>query len=146
MSVLGFLFKSKEERERESRDMEASSYPFGKKQRQTVLVLLKELLPEEPEALAQTIFLIGKRAYRQDKERAVYDPALPLNERLPGTFRVLGKQLFGRHREKMPRYLALILADDEVDETLRYPSKTELLCMAQELAPLCPKSKKRRRT
>lgn len=139
MRILEMLFKSKEEREREARQMQCASFPYGKAQHDAVTALLKALLPEEPEALAQTIYLIGKRAYLQDLELGEPDPALPLNETLPKTFRVLGKQLFGKHREKLPRYLALILADHAVDETLQYPSPEELLETARKLAPCCEK-------
>ena len=142
MSLLRSLFKSREEVERERKEMESTSYPFGDRQRQTILNLLKDILPEEPEALALTIFLIGKKAYQQDKSCDTFDSDLPLKERLPKTFRALGKQLFGRHREKMARYLALIMADSGVDEQLCYPSKMALLRTAAELEPLCGKKVK----
>ena len=41
--------------------------------------------------------------------------------------------LRGRLRTLMPRYLALILADQQVDETLQYPTVEQLRKTAEEL-------------
>ena len=57
MSVLNFLFKSKEQAERDKRELEAASYPYGAAQREKLEALLEALLPEEPEQLRRTIFL-----------------------------------------------------------------------------------------
>ena len=119
MSILNFLFKSKEQAERDKRELEAASY-----------------LPEEPEQLRRTIFLLVKRAYAKDLSKPVEDSA-PLRENLPDTFRTLDRQLFGRHKGKRARYLALVLADSRVDETLAYPDAQALREEAGRLAPQC---------
>ena len=85
MSVLNFLFKSKEQAERDKRELEAASYPYGAAQREKLEALLEALLPEEPEQLRRTIFLLVKRAYAKDLSNPLEDSA-PLRENLPDTF------------------------------------------------------------
>ena len=121
MSILNFLFKSKEQAERDKRELEAA-------------------LPEEPEQLRRTIFLLVKRAYAKDLSNPLEDSA-PLRENLPDTFRTLDRQLFGRHKGKRARYLALVLADSRVDETLAYPDAEALREEAERLAPQCLRKK-----
>lgn len=140
MSVLNFLFKSKEQAERDKRELEAVSYPYGDAQREKLEALLEALLPEEPEQLRRTIFLLVKRAYAKDLSNPLEDSA-PLRENLPDTFRTLDRQLFGRHKGKRARYLALVLADSRVDETLAYPDAEALREEAERLAPQCLRKK-----
>lgn len=140
MSILNFLFKSKEQAERDKRELEAVSYPYGDGQREKLEALLEALLPEEPEQLRRTIFLLVKRAYAKDLSKPVEDSA-PLRENLPDTFRTLDRQLFGRHKGKRARYLALVLADSRVDETLDYPDAQALREEAERLAPQCLRKK-----
>ena len=70
MSILNFLFKSKEQAERDKRELEAASYPYGDAQREKLEALLEALLPEEPEQLRRTIFLLVKRAYAKANWRS----------------------------------------------------------------------------
>lgn len=140
MSILNFLFKSKEQAERDKRELEAASYPYGAAQREKLEALLEALLPEEPEQLRRTIFLLVKRAYAKDLSNPLEDSA-PLRENLPDTFRTLDRQLFGRHKGKRARYLALVLADSRVDETLAYPDAEALREEAERLAPQCLRKK-----
>lgn len=140
MSILNFLFKSKEQAERDKRELEAASYPYGDAQREKLEALLEALLPEEPEQLRRTIFLLVKRAYAKDLSNPLEDSA-PLRENLPDTFRTLDRQLFGRHKSKRARYLALVLADSRVDETLAYPDAEALREEAERLAPQCLRKK-----
>lgn len=144
MSLMRLLFKSKEELEREKRELTQSSFPYGPQQQEAIEALLAELLPEEPESLRRTIFLIGKKACQADGGLTP-EAGLPLRQALPQTFRVLDKQLFGRHGKKLPRYLALILADAAVTEALEYPEAEELLARAEQLEPQCRKEKNSRR-
>lgn len=141
MSLIQMLFKSKEELEQEKETFSQESFPYGQMQQEKLEGLLAELLPEEPAALRRTIFLIGKRAYQADI-RQTQEEGLPLQQRLPQTFRVLDKQLFGTHHRKLARYLALIMVDAEVDGDLHYPGIPLLQEMASALGPQCQKTKR----
>ena len=143
MDVLKLLFKSKETVEKERRELSTSTYPYGEAQAEKVRVLLKELLPEEPENISQTIFVLVKKAYQKDMEEPESEE-LPLRQRLPYTFRTLDRQLFGKHRQKQARYLALVLADSRVEADLGYPDGEELRREAERLGPQCRKKETKR--
>lgn len=136
MSILDLLFKSKEQVQRERREMETAIYPYGQAQKEKLDGLLARLLPEEPEQLRRTIFLLVKRAYAKDLENPAGE-GTSLRERLPKTFKTLDKQLFGRHKTKRARYLALVQADGRVDEALDYPDAETILRQAALLEPEC---------
>lgn len=143
MELLKLLFKSKEDVEKDRRELTNAAYPYGQAQAEKIRSLLKALLPEEPENLAQTIFLLVKRAYQKDMEYPEPEE-LPLRRRLPGTFRTLDRQLFGRHRQKQARYLALVVADSQIGPDLCYPEVEELGREAEKLEPACRKKETKR--
>ena len=50
MSILNFLFKSKEQAERDKRELEAASYPYGDAQREKLEALLEATADMDDEA------------------------------------------------------------------------------------------------
>ncbi len=132
-----FSFKSPEQRAREEREYANWAFPYGQEQKETVLSILKELLPEENNKTAMAIFLIGREGY---KGSAHADPVAVAErtreDKLCRTVFVLRPHLSGRNRRFLSRYVALIEADGSVDEGLEYPSVEQLCRNAQELEPL----------
>lgn len=133
MSVINwFVIKSRKQREADSRRYDKWAFPYGELQKQTVSEVLKLLLPEEAPQTAMAVYLIGREGYR-GSYLADEEDARTEEEKRRDAWYALKKQLPGNHRKKLPRYLALILADAGIDENLHYPSPEALFQSAAEL-------------
>lgn len=138
MSILNwFTMKSPEQRAADSAQYDRWAFPYGEEQRQRITVLLSALLPEEPPSTAMAVYLIAREGYTgpYQADQAARQGRTE-EQRLQGCRTALKKQLPGPHRDKAPRYLALILADQAVGPELAYPAPEELLRRAETLAPL----------
>lgn len=125
-----FRYKSKKEEEKELAAYAAWAFPYGEAQRGKVMALLSQLLPKEDASIAMVIFLIGKEAFcDKDGEFAADGARSPIQDAAAA----LGKSGMRVKKEHLPLYLALILADSQVDERLIYPEVQTLAAMAQGL-------------
>ena len=125
--------KSPEQEERDYQAFAASSFPYGQPQRDKIEELLEQLLPKEKKKFSMMLYLLGRQYYhgyglRNEKEYAGFTQ----EERLNIAAKSLNRQLFGKHKKSLTTYLALIAADAQVDENLRYPTCQEILDQAKE--------------
>lgn len=137
MSLGGwFSMKGRKQWERDQRRFERNSFPFGKAQRDKIEAILAELFPGERKQMTMLTYLVGRQAYYnnyQDPED-LEDEEIPTHDAcILQAANTMGKQLPGKQRRLMWRYLALILADEQVGESLDYPTAEELLQRAQAL-------------
>ena len=129
-----FTFKSKKQQEREFRRYVQWAYPYGDRQKELVTRILKQLMPEEPGKTASAVYLIGREGYHG----AFDDEPEELEGRTEQQKREMAAQkmkamLPGRCKKYIYRYMAMILADAQVDENLNYPTVDELRQKAAEL-------------
>ena len=126
--------KSARQREADFRKYERWAFPYGADQRKIGEQRLRELLPEDDAVTAMAVYLLGREGYRGHYKE---DPEDLLErteeEKLLGGWQMLKNQLPGSRRKRIPRYLALIIADAQVDESLCYPSAEALAQSAQQL-------------
>ena len=128
-----FTFKTAKQRARDERNYARWAFPYGDAQREKITELIRELMPKEDPKAGLSVFLMGRQAYRGSfrddpedlAERTAQDQMNALDQ-------VLENQLFGRYKKLIPYYKELVLADLEVDESLRYPSAQELRRRAEE--------------
>lgn len=123
MSVLDwFAIKSPEQRAADSRRYDRWAFPYGEAQKQRIAEILGDLLPEERPAIAMAVYLIGREGYLGRHTEAPEELAgRTEEEKLLGGWSALKRQLPGGSRKLLPRYLALILADEGVNAALDYP-------------------------
>ena len=129
-----FTFKSAKQRAREEKQFARWAFPYGDRQKEIVLQIIRQLLPKEDPKAAMAVFLMGREALRGSFK----DDPEDLEERteknkMDALDATLANQLFGRYKKFIPHYKVLILADLAVDETLNYPSVEELRRRAEEL-------------
>ena len=93
------------------------AFPYGQAQWQAVNDRILQLMPDEKKT-GLAVFLLGKEAY----EKGGWESAC----------RAMKEHLPGKHRKKLPLFLALIKADAEIDEALAYPEADDLRRMARE--------------
>ena len=135
-SILDFFtVKSAKQRAREQKQFDQWAFPYGDAQKEKIFELVKALLPKEDTKAAVAVFLIGRQAYRGAYNDDPDDLKVRTEaEKQAALDRILRSQLFGRYKKFIPYYKALVIADDQVDETLNYPPVEELRRMAEELA------------
>jgi len=126
-----FNFKSKQQREKEEREYAAWAFPYGDTQREKLAELMHELRPKEPSQMMMFSFLTCKELYKnQFEETKSRDDAIG---------RFLGaaknyKQLI--RRDDLCMYLAVVLADADIDEQIEYPGADEIRARASQLEEL----------
>ena len=141
-----FSFKSKKQREKEFRQYARWAYPYGDAQKDIVAQRLKELLPEEPGSTAVAVYLTGRQGYRgawnMDSEDLEEQQALTQQQKLMCAVDAMDNLLPGKGKRLIFKYLAMILADEQVDESLQYPSVESLQQTAENLGKLLELPKK----
>ena len=129
-SFFGLSMKSAKEREREDRAFFQWAFPYGKAQQERVKALLKELFPRERPEMAMVAYLTAREAYRDRYGDFADDPRF---DPVAMAFRNLERNNIRLPREDIPLYVALLVADSQVGEDLAYPSREELLDLAEVL-------------
>ena len=119
-----FQWKSKAVREKEQAKYEAWAFPHGKNQRKNLEKLMQELCPKEQLPFLLVGFLSCKELY----EKLLDD--LDSSESVENTADIfINSEKKYKHIIKegeMARYVALVLADAEIDERCEYPSADEM--------------------
>ena len=126
-----FTWKSKSAREKEQREYAVWAFPHGQKQRENLEVLLKELFPKGAASTSLISFLTCKE---------LYDGALEDNgSRDNAVFELINTQKKYKQiidKRNMTAYIALVLADADVDESCEYPSADAIRAHTTELEKL----------
>lgn len=117
-----FEIKSFKQKEEEQRQYNAWAFPYGRTQQEIVQKLILELMPDEKQT-GLVVYLIGREAYQNAQAE---DPMV-------AACRAMRHQLPGRHAKKCYLFLALILADAQIDEDLLYPESETIRQEAKRL-------------
>jgi len=126
-----FSWKSRETREREQKEYSAWAFPHGQGQRDKLEALLRELRPKERKEFLLMGYLTCKELYeRYLKDLGSREGALDYMINVEKKY----KQIVSRR--DMTTYLAVVLADAEIDESSEYPSADEIDTVIQELNKL----------
>jgi len=122
-----FQFKSRAQIEKEDKQYALWAFPYGDLQRTRLTSLLEELNPKASKQIGIASYLTCKELY----EKTLEDTKTPeaATEKMLKVIR--NYQQLIRTKE-MPLYLALVLADSEIDEECRYPSADEIKKQIQE--------------
>ena len=120
-----FEIKSFQQKEEEQRQYNAWAFPYGQTQQRIVQERILELMPDEKKT-GLVVYLIGREAYQNAEFE---DPMV-------AACRAMRHQLPGRHGRKCYLFLALILADAQIDENLRYPDGETIRLEAKRLEDL----------
>jgi hypothetical protein len=118
-------WKSKAQQQQEQADYEKWAFPFGLEQRQKLVKLMLEVFPKESEPTVLIPFLTCKELYcKIAKTPDLADYAIEkLLTEVKKYKRIIRKQ-------EMPFYVALVVADQKIDDKLEYPSAQQIKEMA----------------
>jgi len=124
-------FKSREQSEKEEREYAGWAFPYGDLQKENLSALMLELNPKVTIQFALVSFLTCKELFERTLKR--YEAQEGTQEyhkahessvsTMLNDVRVY-KQLI--KTKEMPMYLALVLADEDIDERCEYPSVDEI--------------------
>ena len=133
-----FQFKSKKQREKEAKEYAKWAFPYGELQRERLTELMRELMPKGAVEINMASYLTCKELY----ENTLEDCESPedATNRMINIIRSYGQLISAND---MPIYLAVVLADADVDENCEYPSADEMRERIQKLIDLRPVKKKR---
>ena len=123
-----FQFKSKAQVEKEAVEYEAWAFPHGERQKEVLVSRLKELKPKGSQQIMLISFLTVKE---------LYDAAVKETESEEGAIKSLivkaGKYKQIIRPKDLSMYIAVAVADAEVDESCEYPSAEVLQERIQEI-------------
>ena len=126
MTFLGF--KSQAEIKKQQEEYNVWAFPYGEPQRLALEACMKELLPKEPPQFLMFGYLTCKEFYEKNVENedsAEFDLA---------KFKALLKKRRNVVNQKHVHiYIALVLADKNVDEKCEYPPANEIMEQAERL-------------
>lgn len=123
-----FTWRSKEDQQRIDDEYAAWAFPYGRKQRDNLETLLKELFPKMNLPIVLVIFLTCKEMYEEAMQKNALNEYV-ISEMLGGQKRF--KQMI--KKSDMYIYIALVLADTEIDDLCEYPAADLIRAHAQEL-------------
>ena len=115
-------FRNKKQIEEDAKAFSNSIFPYGEVQKEKTISILKEMMTYKDEEMMVYNYLVLKQLIMKKGE----DPDL---------IRLAKKNVRNtlRNSDDVYLYLALALADKQIDEKLDYPSKEELQNKANEL-------------
>jgi len=123
-----FTWKSKATQEKEQEAYEKWAFPYGQKQRDALQELLFAVYPKESVPTTLIPFLTCKELYEGILVKAgSRDGAIDVLVNKQKKYKQIIK------KKNMTTYLALVLADADVDEQCEYPTAEEILARAKEL-------------
>ncbi len=123
-----FSWKSKEQQKLEQADYEKWAFPFGPAQREKLVKLMLEVFPKENEQTVLIPFLTCKELYckfAKTPDQSDY----AIKSLLTNIKKY--KRIISKH--EMPTYVALVVADQKIDENLEYPTAQQIKDMAEGL-------------
>jgi hypothetical protein len=114
-------WKSRKQKAKEEAEYRQWAFPYGEPQREKVTALLSVLFPHEKPPIALIAFLTYKELfYDAQVPGAPYDEAIRITKKFAKKYRHMAKKEF------IPTYLALVVADYEIDSELNYPTAEEI--------------------
>jgi len=126
-----FTWKSKATQEREQEEYAKWAFPHGEKQREKLQALLLAVYPKETIPTTLIPFLTCKELYEGVlKKSESRDAALDT---------IINKQKKYKRiilKKDMTTYIALVMADAEIDDQCEYPGADEIRARALELDKL----------
>ncbi|MDR0491960.1 MAG: hypothetical protein LBH28_12025 [Oscillospiraceae bacterium] len=126
-----FQWKSRATQQREQEEYEKWAFPHGKTQQDNLQALLLAVFPKESIPTTLIPFLTCKELYESAlKKSGGREQAVDLLLNTQKKYKRIIKA------KDMPLYLAIVLADGDIDESCEYPAAEDIRAHAQALGKL----------
>lgn len=123
-----FTWKSKATQQKEQEEYEKWAFPYGQQQRDALQKLMLEIYPKESVPTTLIPFLTCKELYGNILAKAgSRDSAVDVMVNKQKKYKQILK------KKTMTTYLALVLADADIDEQCEYPEAETIIARAREL-------------
>ena len=123
-----FTWKSKAAQEKEQEEYEKWAFPFGQQQRENLEALLKAIFPKGSDKITLVQFLTCKELYDGAIKKAD-----SRDDAIIGLFNNSRNYRQIINKKEMPTFIAIVIADAEIDERCQYPEADAILASAQEI-------------
>jgi len=123
-----FSWKSKNVQKQEAVAYEKWAFPYGEEQREKLEALLAEMFPKDKIANVLIPFLTCKELFEQVLKNHVTEEAT-----IKHLINKVKKYKMVVRKKEMPTYIALVLADRRLDESVQYQTADEVRAKAQEI-------------
>ena len=126
-----FTWKSKATQEKEQAEYEKWAFPHGQNQSDGLEALLRALFPKASNKITLVQFLTCKELYEGALKKADSrdDAIIDLLKNNRNYKQIISKK-------EMPVFVAIAIADAEIDEQCQYPEADAILASAQEIESL----------
>jgi len=131
-----FTWKSKKKKAKEMKEYAIWAFPHGQLQRGNLTKLLSEVFPGQSPQYVLISFLTCKELFDDALDGREPDQAIDVMINLQKSYKRIVKQ------GEMTTYLALVLADRQIDSGAQYPAAEEIHAHAAELEKLRKDEKK----
>ncbi len=122
-------FKTREQKQADLDEYTQWAFKFGQQQKKKVEEILGRLFPKEMPSMAMMTYLLGRDAYYGRYTKKKSSDRNPLRD----MYDVLSKKRYQVPHKDIPLYMALIIADERVSDTLDYPPDDVLHVIAARL-------------
>lgn len=122
-------FKTREQKQADLDAYTQWAFKYGQPQKKMIEQILGRLFPKETPSIAMMTYLLGRDAYY-----GRYDTRKPSDRNpLKDMYDTLSKKRYQVPKKDIPLYMALIVADERVTDTLDYPPDDVLRVVAERL-------------
>ncbi len=122
-------FKTSEQKQADLDEYTQWAFKFGQEQKEKIEEILGKLFPKEIPSMAMMTYLLGRDAYYGKYGTKKSSDRNPLKD----MYNVLSKKRYQVPKKDIPLYMALVIADERVSETLDYPPEDVLHVVAERL-------------
>ncbi|NLM12108.1 MAG: hypothetical protein GX213_15365 [Clostridiaceae bacterium] len=122
-------FKTKAQKQAELDEYTKWAFKYGEGQKQKVEQILTRLFPKERLSLAMMTYLLARDAYYGMYGTKKSPDRNPIQD----MYNVLSKKCYQVPKNDIPLYMALVIADERVSDTLDYPPDDVLRNVAGRL-------------
>lgn len=122
-------FKTSEQKQADLLEYTQWAFKFGQQQKKKVEEILARLFPKEIPSMAMMTYLLGRDAYYGKYSTKKPSDRNPLKD----MYDTLSKKRHQVPKKDIPLYMALIIADERVSDTLDYPPDDVLHVVAERL-------------
>jgi hypothetical protein len=130
-----FQFKNKEQREKEENEYAVWAFPYGDLQRENLTALIHDLKPKVSIPIYLASFLTCKEIYESTLKKS--DSREQAIDKMLNELKSYNQLI---KPKEMPMYLALVLADADLDESCEYPPIDIIKAKIQEFEGMKKKS------
>ena len=136
MGLFEQLFKTPEQKQQDLKNYYAWAYPYGDEHKSKIEELVHSFVSEDDPKFAMYNYLVCRQALAPSTYEGKY--VVPEDQFKPAA-KKLKREFVSKGKKTAHKYMALVEADLQIDESLNYPSLEQLENRANEIQAIINK-------